>query len=173
MPATTELAQESEDGESVIAYASRLLKQSEIKYGMLQKEALGIVWSLKHFYPYLYGRHFTVVTDHRPLKWLNTMTVPNNLFACWISEIQSYYFDVIHRPGKLDGNADYMSRYPVQDDLMAVIDLRGAQLEDTYCGAWIKYLEDDIVLADKKWQVAWKRRKIDTLWMKVTCTGNV
>ena len=64
------------------------------------------------------------------------MTAPNNLFARWISEIQSYDFDVIHRPGKLHGNADYMSRYPVQDDLMAVIDLRDAQLEDTYSGAW-------------------------------------
>ena len=40
------LAQESEDSESVIAYASRLLRPSKIKYGVLQKEALGIVWSL-------------------------------------------------------------------------------------------------------------------------------
>ena len=49
------LAQETPNGEVVIAYASRLLKSSERKYGVLQKEALGIVWSLKHFYPYLYG----------------------------------------------------------------------------------------------------------------------
>ena len=91
-----------------------------------------------------------MVTDHHPLKWLNTMTAPNNLFAHWISEIQSYGLDVIHHPGKLHGNADYMSRYPVQDDLMAVIDLRDAQLEDAYCGAWIKYLEDGIVPADKR-----------------------
>ena len=77
------LAQESEDGESVIAYASRMLKPSEIEYGVLQKEALarGIVWSLKYFYPQLCGRHFTVVTDHGPLNWLNIMTAPNNLFA--------------------------------------------------------------------------------------------
>ena len=52
--------------------------------------------------------------------------------------------------GKLHENADYMSRYPVQDDLMVVIDLRDAQLEDAYCGAWIKYFEDGIVPADKK-----------------------
>ena len=59
------LAQETPDGEVVIAYASRLLKSSEKKYAVLQKEALGIVWSLKHFYPYLYGRHFTItrITD--------------------------------------------------------------------------------------------------------------
>eukprot|EP00794_Sanderia_malayensis_P018342 gene18342-20185_t len=82
------LAQETDDGETVIAYANRILKPSEAKYSVLQKEALGIVWALKYFYPYLYGRHFTIVTDHRPLKWLRTMDAPNNLFARWISEIQ-------------------------------------------------------------------------------------
>ena len=107
------LSQDTPNGEVVIAYASRLLKQSEIKYAVLQKEALGIVWSLRHFYPYLYGRHFVVVTDHRPLKWLKTMTAPNNLFARWISEIQGYDFSVVHRPGRLHSNADTLSRYPV------------------------------------------------------------
>ena len=43
------LAQESEDDESVKACTIRLLKSSEISYGVLQMEALGIVWSLKHF----------------------------------------------------------------------------------------------------------------------------
>jgi len=67
------LAQDKAEGETVVAYASRILKPSEIKYAVLQKEALGIVWALKHFYPYLYGRHFVIVTDHRPLKWLKSM----------------------------------------------------------------------------------------------------
>ena len=81
------LAQETPDGEVVIAYASRLLKSSELKYSLLQKEALGNVCSLKHFYSYLYGRHFTIITVHRPLKWLKTMTATNNLFARWMSVI--------------------------------------------------------------------------------------
>ena len=100
------LAQETPDGEVVVAYTSCLLKSSELKYAVLQKEALGIVWSLKHFYLYLYGRHFTIITDHRHLKWLRTMTAPNNLFARWLSEIQSYDFEVRHRPGRLHSNAD-------------------------------------------------------------------
>eukprot|EP00794_Sanderia_malayensis_P006380 gene6380-7117_t len=49
------LAQENADGEVVIAYASRVLKSSEKKHAVLQKEALGIVGSLKHFYTYMYG----------------------------------------------------------------------------------------------------------------------
>eukprot|EP00794_Sanderia_malayensis_P011340 gene11340-biopygen9039 len=145
------LAQETDDGEAVIAYASRILKTSEAKYAVLQKEALGIVWALKYFYPYLYGRHFTIVTDHRPLKWLKTMDAPNNLFARWISEIQGYDFDVIHRPGKLHGNADALSRCPVQDDLLAVAtgDVIQLQKQDEYAGKWIVFLSEGELPSDK------------------------
>ena len=133
------LAQETEDGEIVIAYASRMLKCSELKYAELQKEAPGIVWSLKHFYPYLYGRHFTIVTDHRPLKWLKTMNVRNNLFARWISEIQAYDFDVVHRPGKVYGSADALSRCPVKDEILEVSanDFSKLQRDDELVGKWI------------------------------------
>ena len=157
------LAQETPNGEVVIAYASRLLKSSERKYGVLQKEALGIVWSLKHFYPYLYGQHFLVITDHRPLKWLKTMTAPNNLFARWICEIQSYDFEEKHRPGRLHSHADTLSRYPLagedsqkakavespvspcplteEDDVMLVTDFKTLQETDTYAGALMRLLK--------------------------------
>eukprot|EP00794_Sanderia_malayensis_P003906 gene3906-biopygen3342 len=120
------LAQETDDGEAVIAYASRILKPSEAK-------------------------HFTIVTDHRPLKWLKTMDAPNNLFARWISEIQGYDFDVIHRPGKLHGNADALSRCPVQDDLLAVAtgDVIQLQKQDEYAGKWIVFLSEGELPSDK------------------------
>ena len=75
---------------------------------------------MKYLYPYLCGRHFKIVIDHRPLKWLKSMKAPNNMFAKWIIEIQSYYFDVIHRPGKLHGNADGLSRCLVRDEVLVM-----------------------------------------------------
>jgi len=48
-----------------IAYASRTLNDNEIKYDTYEKEA--IIYCVKHFRPYLYGRKFTLVTDHKPL----------------------------------------------------------------------------------------------------------
>ena len=75
------LAQDFEDSEAVTSYVSRQLKPDEIKYAPLQKEALAIVWSLRYFHHYIHVRHFTVVTDHRPSKWLQTMKTPSNLMA--------------------------------------------------------------------------------------------
>lgn len=48
--------------------ASRSLNKSELNYPTIQKELVAIVWAVKHFRPYLYGRHFKIKTDHRSFK---------------------------------------------------------------------------------------------------------
>ena len=60
-------------GEAVVAYASRQLSSSERNYSTIQKECLAILWALQYFHHYLFGRTFVIVTDHRSLKWLQTM----------------------------------------------------------------------------------------------------
>ena len=51
-----------------IAYGSRTLNEHEKRYGQIDKEALAIMFGLKRFHVYLYGRHFTILTDHKPLE---------------------------------------------------------------------------------------------------------
>ena len=54
---------QGEDGP--IAFASRSMTPSQKKYSQLDKEALAIHFGLRRFHQYLYGRHFTIITDHR------------------------------------------------------------------------------------------------------------
>ena len=50
-----------------MAYASCTLTDSEKNYLQIEHEALYLVFGIKRFHKYLYGRHFLLHTDHRPL----------------------------------------------------------------------------------------------------------
>ncbi|CAB4025071.1 putative protein K02A2.6-like protein, partial [Paramuricea clavata] len=62
------LSHEMPDGsERPIAFASRTLTSAEKKYSQLDKEGLAMVFAVKKFHQFLYGRHYTIYTDHKPL----------------------------------------------------------------------------------------------------------
>ena len=50
-----------------MAYASRTLPTTERNYGHLDKKALAVVFAVKKFHQFLYGPHFKIYTDHKPL----------------------------------------------------------------------------------------------------------
>jgi hypothetical protein len=59
-----------QDGLRPIAYASRGLNDAEMKYHTNELECFAIVWALKKFRSYVYGRRFSVLTDSSAVRWL-------------------------------------------------------------------------------------------------------
>ncbi|MEL7426754.1 MAG: RNase H-like domain-containing protein [Bacteroidota bacterium] len=100
--------------EHVIAYASRSLSDRERRFSATEKETLAMVFGTDHFRAYLLGRPFTLVTDHSALRWLHSVE-PKGRLGRWLMDLQEYSFQVQHRPGSANGNADALSRLPSEN----------------------------------------------------------
>ena len=98
--------------EKVIAYGSRSLSKCERRYCTTRKKLLAIVYFTEYFRHYLLGRPFEVRTDHNAIRWIFTFKNPEGQMARWLEMLSRFDFKVIHRPGKLHGNADALSRRP-------------------------------------------------------------
>ncbi|KAL0821502.1 hypothetical protein ABMA28_004966 [Loxostege sticticalis] len=109
------LAQRGADGrERVVAYASRALTPPELNYSQIHKEALAIVFAVKKFHQYLYGRKFTLRTDHKPLVSIfgPNLGVPNmtaSRLQRWAIILSAYDF-VIEYIKSEENTADALSR---------------------------------------------------------------
>lgn len=104
------LSQNSEGKDLPIAYASRTLNDHEIHYSTIEKELLSIVWATKYFRPYLYGTKFKIYTDHRPLVWLMSLKDPSSKLVRWKIKLDEYDFEIEFKKGKVNSNADALSR---------------------------------------------------------------
>ncbi|CAG4993531.1 unnamed protein product [Colias eurytheme] len=96
-----------------IAYASRTLNKAEGNYSTTEKELLGILFGVKTFRPYLYGRKFKIVTDHRPLVWLFNCKDSSSKLVRWRLKLEEYDYEIIYKPGRVNSNADALSRPPI------------------------------------------------------------
>lgn len=96
-----------------IAYASRALKPAETRYPIIELELLAIVWAVRHFRPYLYGRKFKIYSDHRPLVYLFSLKDPSSRLTKFRLYLEEYDFVVEYVPGRNNAAADALSRLPV------------------------------------------------------------
>lgn len=103
------LSQVKDNMEKPIAFASRTLNKAEINYSTTEKEALAIIWAVEKFKPYLYGNKFKLITDHKPLTFIQSAT-KNAKVLRWRLELANYDFEISYKPGKTNVVADALSR---------------------------------------------------------------
>lgn len=91
--------------EKPIAFASRMLTKAEKNYSQIEKEALGLVFGVMKFHEYLFGRMFTLITDHKPLlKILGPKTGVPPLAAAkmqrWALILAAYTYEIQYKPSE-------------------------------------------------------------------------
>lgn len=100
-----------------VGYGSRTLSPSEKNYHLHsgKLEFLALKWAIcDKFRDYLYyAPTFTVVTDNNPLTYILTTARLNAVGHRWVGELADFHFDIKYRPGKMNADADTLSRCPV------------------------------------------------------------
>ena len=105
-----------DDTECPIAYGSRTLTKAEKNYAQIDKEAAAIIYGIKKFHPYIYGRKFTLITDHKPLTTIFSpkSSLPAARLQRWAIILSAYQYEVEFRATDKHANADCLSRLPLQ-----------------------------------------------------------
>ena len=110
-----------DDGsEQPIAFASKSLTPAVKRYSQLDKEALAITHEVKTFHQYLFGRSFTIYSDHKLLTHLfgETRQLPQMAsvgIQRWALTLSAHSYSIAYKPGKDHSNADAFSRLPLPE----------------------------------------------------------
>lgn len=84
------------------AYAFKALNDTQVNYTQIEKDTLAVVFGCEKFHQYIFGKRFTVDSDHKPLEIIFKKTLskcPARLQGMRI-KLQPYSFDLIYKPGK-------------------------------------------------------------------------
>ena len=107
-----ELSQLDEDGhEHACGWYSALLTPAMTKWATSDRELWALVASSRHWRVHLQRGHFVARVDHNPLVHIvrRRLTI-NSRATRWLVWLQTLAFTVVHRPGRLMGMADALSR---------------------------------------------------------------
>lgn len=114
--------------EKPVMFASRTLSSAEGNYAQLHREALGVIFAMKKFHKYIFGRSFTLITDHKPLISIfnpekNIPPLAAARIQRWAHFLSAYNYKINYKPGSKMGNADALSRLPLVNEEAEDVDI--------------------------------------------------
>ncbi|XP_043266601.1 uncharacterized protein K02A2.6-like [Venturia canescens] len=157
--------------ERPIAFASRSLSKAERNYSQLDKEALSLIFGVKKFHQFIYGRAFTLETDHKPLVYIfgSKRGLPQmsaNRVQRWAVFLSAYEFEIKYIKGIDNAKADSLSRLPLP--LKSMEGLENSPSEYSY----LHYVAENMGIIDHK--LVCKKTESDRTLNKVknfVCNG--
>jgi hypothetical protein len=109
-----------------ISFMSKTLSAQECNWTTTEKECWAIVYAFKKFQYLIRDIHFTLLTDHKNLIYIDSET--SQKVKRWKLAIQEYDFDIHHIPGRLNVIADAFSRLKdIPEELVHWMDENDAQ----------------------------------------------
>ena len=99
-----------------VAFVSKTLNETEMRYAQIEKEAYAICWACERFEKFLLGRRFHIQTDHKPLVPLfstkSLESMPPRILRFRL-RMTRFSYSIEHVPGKDLATADTLSRAPL------------------------------------------------------------
>jgi hypothetical protein len=96
---------------SIVSICSKKWNQSQLNYPAYKKELYAIVYCLRQFHAYVWGRADLVIfTDHKPLTYMLERKEMSVALQQWLDVLLDYKFDIRYRPGILNVLPDALSR---------------------------------------------------------------
>lgn len=109
------LSQKYDDLDLPISYISRSFEKGELNKPIIEKELLAIHFAITTFKPYVWGQHFVVKTDHKPLIHLYNLKDPTSKLSRIRLDLETFNFTIVHLPGKENVAADALSRITIEN----------------------------------------------------------
>ena len=82
-----------------VMFASQKLPPTQAKYSISEKEALAILFGVKKFYKFSYGRKFIIETDHEALECIKEGLIKSQRLLRWALYLQNFNFSVKYIKG--------------------------------------------------------------------------
>lgn len=128
-----------------ISFASRSLNSSEKNYSQIEKELLSIVFAVKKFHNFIYGREINVNTDHKPLVTLMNKKIgdiASSRLQRMRIKLLKYKLALNYLPGKYMFIADLLSR--------SYLNVQESEGDDKWISETVHTLSKNFNISDDK-----------------------
>ena len=163
------LSHQDRQEERPIAFASQTMTTTERNYSLVEREALAIIFAIKKFYQYIWGRRFTLETDQKPLTAIfgPNLEVPAMAAArlqSWTMILSGYSYEIVYRKRTDLKHADAWSRLPTPQET-------GAETSSKDGEIFHFSLADELPVTSKKIRSATRKEPVSARVYDMTMTG--